>query len=346
MNRSNRTRGSPGTEAEFLCSVTFITRDEFELFGGATVLVIISAISIPLCLVTTLANLLVIISIWRTPSLHSPSNILLVGLALSDLGVGLVTFPASIISNIAKLLRGVSLFCEAYITETTTGNALCAVSLLTLAAISLDHFIAIHYHLRYREIVTIKRTVIVLVFMWFYGGASALFYCINPIPCLLLNFAVDCTCVITVMVVSFSLSLIVRRHQREIAAQMQAQLPTVKEGSLILPLFIKSFVSMQVLWWSLVVCYTPVFASLGSLIVAGSTPGKQRALDIALLLLLFNSTINPFLYCWRYRHIRDVLRKLMRQICCQHTPTRWRKSNQLTCAATSFYFQSSSIGYW
>ena len=320
MNRSNRT-GSPGTESEFICSVIFITRNEFELFGGATVLVVISAISIPLCLVTTLANLLVIISIWRTPSLHSPSNILLVGLALSDLGVGLVTFPASIISNIAKLLRGVSLFCEAYITEVTTGNALGSVSLLTLAIISLDHFIAIHYHLRYREIVTIKRTLIVLVPVWFYGGASAFYYSINPIPCLWLNFAVDCTCVITVIFASCSISLVVRRHQKKIAAQMRVQLPTVKEGSLILPLFKKSFVNMQVLWWSLVVCYTPVFASLVSINVAGSTPGKQRALDISALLLLFNSTINPFLYCWRYRHIRDVLRKLIRQICCQHTTT-------------------------
>ena len=201
-----------------------------------------------------------IISIWRTPSLHSPSNILLVGLALSDLGVGLVTFPASIISNIAKLLRGVSLFCEAYITETTTEKCpMCGFSpnpgshqLGSLHCYPLSPPIQ-----RDRHDKANGNSVGLYVVLW---RCERIVLLHKPLPCLLLNFAVDCTCVITVMVVSFSLSLIVRRHQREIAAQMQVQLPTVKEGSLILPLFIKSFVSMQVLWWSLVVCYTPVFA--------------------------------------------------------------------------------------
>ncbi|KAJ7392465.1 hypothetical protein OS493_012130 [Desmophyllum pertusum] len=41
----------------------------------------------------TVANLLVLAAIRRTPSLHSPSNTLLFGLALSDLGVGLIVHP-------------------------------------------------------------------------------------------------------------------------------------------------------------------------------------------------------------------------------------------------------------
>lgn len=41
----------------------------------------------------TVANLLVLTAIRRTPTLHSPSNTLLLGLALSDLGVGLIVHP-------------------------------------------------------------------------------------------------------------------------------------------------------------------------------------------------------------------------------------------------------------
>ena len=38
-------------------------------------------------------NSLVLVTIWRTPRLHSPSNVLLAGLAVSDLGVGLICQP-------------------------------------------------------------------------------------------------------------------------------------------------------------------------------------------------------------------------------------------------------------
>ena len=38
-------------------------------------------------------NLLILLAISKTPSLHSPSNTLLFGLALSDLGVGLIVHP-------------------------------------------------------------------------------------------------------------------------------------------------------------------------------------------------------------------------------------------------------------
>ncbi|PFX31080.1 Trace amine-associated receptor 9 [Stylophora pistillata] len=48
-------------------------------------------------------NGIILIVIWRTPSLHSPSNTLLFGLALTDFLVGLVTQPLKVTSSVVYL---------------------------------------------------------------------------------------------------------------------------------------------------------------------------------------------------------------------------------------------------
>ena len=50
----------------------------------------------PLMLISIIGNTLVLVAILRTPSLRSPSTILLCSLAVSDIFVGLVAQPVSI----------------------------------------------------------------------------------------------------------------------------------------------------------------------------------------------------------------------------------------------------------
>ena len=90
--------------------------------------------------IATLCNLLVLVAIYRAPSLHTPSGTLLFGLALSDLGVGLIVHPLFFSQILAKVIRNKPLFCEAGISVEITANALCIVSLLTVTAVSLDRY--------------------------------------------------------------------------------------------------------------------------------------------------------------------------------------------------------------
>ena len=50
-------------------------------------------VSIPLCVMTLLGNAAILITIFKTPSLHSPAHILLAGLALSDFALGFIVQP-------------------------------------------------------------------------------------------------------------------------------------------------------------------------------------------------------------------------------------------------------------
>ena len=69
-----------------------------------------AAVNIPFSIIATLANALVIISIWRSRSLRTPANMLLIGLALSDLGVGLFVQPFFIAHLISFAKQGTANF--------------------------------------------------------------------------------------------------------------------------------------------------------------------------------------------------------------------------------------------
>ena len=283
--------------------------------------IVICVLAIPASLVTTVANILVIISIWRTPSLHSPSNTLLVGLACSDLGVGLVTLPGSILENFAMIRQGVSVFCTSLRVAIATGNNFCTVSVLTLAAISMDRYIAIHYHLRYQEIVTLKRSFSTLAVVCLLGGLCTLFFLLTFHYGFYFYLSLNIICVCVVVFASGSIYRVVRRHQTVIALQRADRSQSPEKKAISLLRFKRSFVNMQILCWALLFFYLPFFIFAGYMVQPRGT--LQLGLSFrqfAIFSLYLNSTVNPFLYCWRYRHIRVALRKLVRDLSCKESP--------------------------
>ena len=162
------------TTRDFQRCCSFSYRTRFELNGEGVIQIIICILTVPTSLSATLGNLLVLISIWRTPSLHSPSNILLVGLALSDLGVGLVVQPIFFVYNIAKIKGLACVFCSSFSVFSIAAVLLCLASLFTVTATSLDMYIALYLHLRYKEIVTVKRITVILATVWVFSVACSM----------------------------------------------------------------------------------------------------------------------------------------------------------------------------
>ena len=301
------------TNDDFECCCS-ITRADFNIDGKSTLQIINCILTVPTSLTATLGNLLVLISIWRTPSLHSPSNVLLVGLALSDLGVGLFVQPIFLVYNIAKIKGLMELFCSSALSFTVTGFCLCGVSLLTLTAISLDRYIAVHLHLRYKEIVTVKRVTAVLVIIWMVGIIYGLLFLwsrtftnIFSIVLILLN-----VCVTTFAYCK--IYRVVRRHQAQIHRQMQAFVGQQEGNSLNLPHFKKSLVNMLLIYCTFLFCYLPYIIVTVFIFITGRTMSKQSILEVAYLLVYINSTLNPLVYCWRFQQIRAAIRETARRL--------------------------------
>ena len=106
-----------------------------------------------------IANGLVIVAIFKTTSIRTPSNILICCLALTDLLSGLISQLAFVMDKVARLKDNADFFCVAALTTFVSGYILSGVSFLTLTAISTERLLALKLHLRYHQFVTIPRVL-------------------------------------------------------------------------------------------------------------------------------------------------------------------------------------------
>ena len=124
-----------------------------------TIIIINCVLNAPLMLISILGNALVLAAIIRTPSIRSTHMIMLCSLAVSDFLVGLIAQPI----YIAKQLTEDSIADYAVV---LTAPSLCVVSLMTITAITVDRFLALHYHMRYATLVTESRVKYTLIIIW------------------------------------------------------------------------------------------------------------------------------------------------------------------------------------
>ena len=137
-----------------------------------TIVVINCILNAPLMLTSITGNALVLATILRTPSLRSvPSTIFLCSLAITDFLVGLVVQPVYIANELQYSAGG-----PLYKVENFISVSLCGVSLLTVTAISVDRFLALHYHVTYPNLMTTKRAMNASASLWF---VSILFSCLR-----------------------------------------------------------------------------------------------------------------------------------------------------------------------
>ena len=104
----------------------------------------ICGMNVLLCLAALVGTSSVLMAIWKTPFTHSPANILLASLAVSDFAVGLITQPL-LISFLLTAVYGLSppiyrAVCQGY---GYTASFLCGVSLCTITAIGFDRLLAL-----------------------------------------------------------------------------------------------------------------------------------------------------------------------------------------------------------
>ncbi|XP_028971364.2 trace amine-associated receptor 8a-like [Esox lucius] len=114
--------------------------------------------------VTVFLNLLVIISISHFKVLHSPTNLLILSLAVSDLLVGLIVIPAMTAAILESCWVSGEYFCALLLyilylcTSSSVGN---------LVLISIDRYVAVCDPLMYHMKITTKRTMCSVSVTWF-----------------------------------------------------------------------------------------------------------------------------------------------------------------------------------
>lgn len=258
------------------------------------------------CITATVQNLPVIIAIIRTPSLHTPSNVLLCSLAATDLSVGLVVHPIFVAFKV-RLLRG-DFMCTLLLVKEGLVIYTGIISMLTLLAISLERLIALRTHLRYRELVTIPRVLAVAVTIWLSWG---LVVCAWPLG--LDIYTLSLVSVIIIVVVGIALALacaiifrILRRHQMVIRDQNKVQ-----ENARTLSRNRKSAAVMLQVVVLFVLFYSPcTYATIRFNVTKSFGIGQNILWDISETVALMNASVNPLLYYWKMGSIRRAVKSL------------------------------------
>ncbi len=273
-----------------------------------TIVIINCILNAPLMLISIIGNSLVLAAILRTPSLNSPSIMFLCSLAVSDLLVGLVVQPLYIAYELTKF----SSLYELMIAMSVNG---VGVSLGTITIISMDRFLALHYHMRYPDMVTIHRAKYTIITLWlftflvsflaFWKITYYYFLAAFSIPIYLLLSTV---CYVRIY-------FIVRRHQLQILAQQHAIGSLNDESNM--QRSVKSAKNTFIYYIVMILCYTPLFISMTILFFFYDR--WTVAWNLSDTAVFLNSSINPFLYCWRLREFRTAVIKTAKKMLCKDT---------------------------
>ena len=274
-----------------------------------------------LCYTTIALNIVTIHAIRKTSSLPKPLKTLLLSLAVSDVGVGLLAQPLFISLMIRWSQRNIP-DCISYKAFTIVIILFLLASFCGVVAISVDRFLAIHLHLRYQELVTHKRVVAVVISIWMFSTflSLSLFWLPWDIIWIILS-VFGMTCLLLTAIVYWRIFLVLRRHKNQFqvqALQMHELQQAIQNGDI--DRFVnlrKSSVCVLYMYLLFVVCYLPLFIAFPVHAMQGPNLVTSKILLYAETLMFLNSSLNPLIYCWKMRHIRhaivDMLRNIKRQ---------------------------------
>ncbi|XP_022805461.1 histamine H2 receptor-like [Stylophora pistillata] len=270
-----------------------------------------------ICYTAIVLNIFTIYAIAKTSALSKPLKTLLVSVAVSDVGVGLIVEPL-FLSLLIKWLQLQNEDCTFFLGLHVVLNLFSMTSFLNIMAISIDRFLAIQFHLRYQSIVTHKRVVGVVIFIWAYSLSASFSLFLFPFAVLsTVGSPIGTICLLVTAAIYCRIYFITRRHKRQIQIQrVQEQEERSRQNSEMrnLARTMKTAVGVLYVYFAFLVCYAPLFIYLAARAIYGSGIVKTSFQVSTYTLMFFNSTLNPVIYCWRMRHIRramvDTLRKL------------------------------------
>ena len=265
-------------------------------------------------LLSIIGNALVLVAILRTPSIRSPSVIFLCNLAVSDLLVGLVVQPAYIAEQI---VRTVSALPKAVRAMEFAG---CSVSLWTMTAITVDRFLALHYHLQYPNLMTTSRAIYTIITIWciitlfsFSILWSLRIYNVLAAFCITI-------CLLVCLVCFIKIYRIVRRHQLQIQVQQQAVENSIDTHEQQIRQSNRSAKNIFIYFLAMILCYSPF--SIAVFISGFTSIDLKVVATFSLTVVLMNSAINPFLFCWRMTELRAAVFKTVKLFSCRETDER------------------------
>lgn len=270
-------------------------------------LVILSAVIIG-------GNMLVILSVICFKQLQSPTNYLILSLALADLLVGLLVYPLSMAFSLSSCVYHEELFCKI---RASFDISLSSCSILHLCCISVDRYYAVCQPLTYESKITNSVVGVMILVSWVVSvliGIAILIGGLNAEQCeercfidILLENTVGPALsfylpVVIMLCIYLKIFLVARRHVHSIRST--TALADVSKMQR------KATKTLAIVLGAFLLCWTPFFLCI--------TFGPFTPLSIPVSVIetlnwftLTNSMLNPFIYAFFYSRFRVAFKTII-----------------------------------
>ena len=272
-----------------------------------------SVLSIVMAPIIVLGNLLVLLAVWKDPLKKlrsSPSNFILVSMALADLSVGLVVCPITAYWGWVIFEKGTSPFDLSVIFAINVFSV--NVSFGHMFLLTVDRLLAVVKPLQYRVIITNKRAVIASCICWIYFLAFGCSFL------MLRDYFAIMGAVYNVQLLSILVSMLIMytvitiRLRRYSKTRMNKPIHSPNSLLVILQREKRLFKAITIVICAFLICYMPWF--IVQLLIYLCKPCHPH---LALLMIFFgfsgsltyaNSGLNPILYSWRLPRYRETFK--------------------------------------
>ncbi len=259
-------------------------------------------------------NIITIHAMRKTSSLPKPLKTLLLSLAASDLGVGLLVQPFTV-ALIVKWLQQNNPSCTSYTIYTIVLALFGFASFSGVMVISIDRFLAIYLHLRYQELVTYNRVVAVVISIWVLSAFISLLTIAIPANIMIMvTTVIGILCMVPTAFVNYKIYSAVRRHRNQIQA-LQVQQGADNDEIANAASIRKSAIGTFYIYVVSLLCFVPNVCSFIAMTMFEQSSALKGLTVCTLTVVFLNSSLNPLIYCWKMRNIRHTIMDILRNMC-------------------------------
>ena len=270
--------------------------------------------------IAVIGNALVCAAIWRNSSLRTPCYILLTGLAFTDVCNGLFVQPILVVNGLIYLNDGQIKLSEemtwpaAYITTKAIGNGFGAycfqATMLLMTFMSIERWL----HMARRSLLTVRRTRVTLVVLSLIPIPLAWTLAEEPFSYL---FRVA---IILIMVVCLTLTSVayykvfrtIRRHKQQIRTNEMQE--NFGKPAINLQKYKKSVFTILYILAAFYGCFLPIAIAMALALVRPINQLIRLFLTIGTILVYLYPLLNPLLYLWRMKDIRNDVKQMVKKM--------------------------------
>ena len=263
-------------------------------------------------------NALILAALHKVSCLHPSSKLFYRNLAISDFLIGIVVEPVRITYWISVVKQQWTICRYSVVASQSLSLILFSVSLLTMTAISIDRLLSLLLGIIYRQIVTLRRVVLIVVAFWVMSlaGASSVFFGYFQISAWYGHILIA-LCLVTSTFSYAKIYQTLHQHRIQIKHQVHRdQLANRAISPLNMARYKKAVSTAMWIQLILAVCYIPQAIVAVFLTQNGLTSSVYTAGQYGQTLIFLNSSLNPFFYFWKIGEVRQAVKNKVKQICC------------------------------